>query len=196
MTNDTLTNARPPADSPEGQRTYEIKRTMGRVIWFLAIVLAGLMIAGMALGKGFTFGLFKDGPQLTVTGAGGNVEREQVEEAQAELAEASASASDEIQERPEAVIESAIEIGGRWTGTSGLNYDIEQFGAAATITELDAFGNITAVGQGTIDGDTFRFSYTTAAYTSGSGELVLSFDGSQLDGSFTDFSGTRPVSLF
>ena len=74
-------------------------------------------------------------------------------------------------------------------------YQIVQVGSAASITEKDQFGFITAYGEGVVDGVTFDFNFTTAAFTTGSGSLSVDGSGTVLVGTFSDAFGSRPAEL-
>ena len=89
-------------------------------------------------------------------------------------------------------------ISGTWQSTAGLPYIIGQSGSAVTIQEINAFGIVTAEGQGIIVGRDIDISYVTAAGTSGSALLTVSDDGSRITGTFEDLTigSVIPATLF
>lgn len=173
-------------------------RTLGRIAWVVTAAIIVLAAAALFSGRSFSLGVLGDnGPKFAVEeGLAPEVSQEQAEEAQEELREVAAEASADIEAVPEARIDASVDIGGRWVGSTGGTYDIVQVGSAATIVEMDGFGNITASGEGSIEGGTFFFEYITAAFTVGSGQLTLDATGTELSGSFSDDLGTRPAVLF
>ncbi len=89
-------------------------------------------------------------------------------------------------------------IGGTWQSTGGLSYIIGQNGSDVTIQEINAFGIVTAEGQGVIVGRDIDISYVTVAGTVGSALLSVSDDGRRITGTFEDLTigSVVPASLF
>lgn len=83
----------------------------------------------------------------------------------------------------------AADFSGLWVGANGLTYSIAQFGTAAVIEEQSPYGT-TAVGEGTIVGDTFRFEFGTYDGSSGEGTLTMTGPGLLSGTFFNDFFGT------
>lgn len=78
------------------------------------------------------------------------------------------------------------DIGGMWRDpNSGATYQFTQDGAFFTLQEL-SWGTVTAAGQGTLDGRTARFTYTTVFGTNGSGTMRISPDNLSISSTFTD----------
>ena len=184
--------------TPVEPAPYDLKRTMGRIGWVALAAMIAFGAIAMATGQGFSFSLFGDnGPKVEIPqgGLAEGVEAESVEEAQTELEEMSNEATGQLESTPQAALASTVDLSGLWFALNGATYEIVQVGSAATITEVDAFGNITATGDGVIEGDTFFFDYLTAAFTTGSGQLTVSPDGLSLSGTFFDAFGSRPASM-
>lgn len=77
-------------------------------------------------------------------------------------------------------------IYGQWFSPQGLTYIIQQRGNYITIQEMNPLLGITAVGEGTIQGQQINISYTTAAGTFGQAALSLSNDGRTMWGQSRD----------
>ena len=119
--------------------------------------------------------------------------QEQIDQSQGDLEAEVARANEQLEQETSAA---TITIAGDWfVGSLPGSYVIEQAGTAATITEFDGFGNITAVGQGTLTGSTFSFGYVNAVGLSGFGELTVDPSGNFLSGFFEDDFGRRPAQL-
>jgi len=156
-------------------------------------VVLTLGVLAFVSGRGFSLTASQRGPSIEVDGLAGAVAPEQIDRSQPQLEAERSEANAEIAlETPTAT---AVDIAGEWFGdSSGAVYLIEQVGDAATITEFDAF-NITAVGQGTLTGDRFSFTYDSAAGSVGFGELNLDPTGTFLSGFWEDGFGRRPAQL-
>lgn len=79
-----------------------------------------------------------------------------------------------------------INISGTWQGPGGLSYIINHSGNFVTVQEISPIYGITAVGQGTINGQNIDVWYTTAIGTTGRALLKVSADGRQINGTITD----------
>lgn len=91
-----------------------------------------------------------------------------------------------------------VNISGTWQGTGGLSYIINHSGNFVTVQEINPIYGITAVGQGTIDGQNIDVWYTTAIGTTGRALLKVSADGRQITGTITDQSIgiSTPIALY
>ena len=177
---------------------YDWKRNWVRIAWFVTIAIVALAVAALVSGRGFSLGVGGgSGPQLSVgTGSIGQpVGQTELADAQPELQAQSSAAADNLAFQPSAAQTADADLNGSWFSVGGATYQIVQQGAAAAITETDPFGNITAYGEGIVEGRTFSFQFTTAAFTTGSGSLTLDAAGTTLQGSFSDAFGTRAASL-
>ena len=182
----------------DSHREYEWKRTRIRIAWFFAVAIVGLAVVALVSGRGFSLGFGgESGAQLNVAepGLGQVVDQNDLADVQPELETRSSEAVDSLSLQPSAEQVAEVSIGGTWVGAAGLSYQIVQQGAAAAITEFDQFGNITAYGEGVVEGPTFSFQFTTAAFTSGIGSLTIDGSGTRLQGSFSDAFGTRQAVL-
>jgi hypothetical protein len=84
---------------------------------------------------------------------------------------------------------SASDLSGTWHSSSGLTYTITQYGGQAVVEENSPFG-LTAVGQGTVTGNTATFDYRAVDGSTGRASLQV-VDGSTIDASFeNDSHGT------
>ena len=166
--------------TPVEPAPYDLKRTMGRIGWVALVAMIAFGAIAMATGQGFSFSLFGDnGPKVEIPQGGlaeggrGRVGRAGPDRAGGDVEPGHRSAGGDtpgrrgLDRRPEWPL----------VRPQRSHYEIVQVGSAATITEVDAFGNITATGDGVIEGDTFFFDYLTAAFTTGSGQLTVSPDG-------------------
>ena len=184
-----------PHPQPPPREPYDLKRTFGRIAWVATTVVLGLAVWAFVAGRGFSLSASENGPSVRVDAAlAGAASAEQIDESQSKLEAELAEANEQIAD--EAPAATSVDIAGEWFGeTSGASYLIEQNGTAATITELDMFGNITAVGRGTLSGDTFSFDYDSAAGTTGFGELTLDVSNQFLNGFWEDAFGRRLAQL-
>ena len=91
-----------------------------------------------------------------------------------------------------------FDISGTWQSAAGLSYIIGQSGSAVTIQEINAFGIVTAEGQGIIVGRDIDISYVTAVGTLGRALLTVSGDGRRITGTFEDLTvgSVIPATLF
>ncbi len=173
-----------PPPQPAGRKPYDLKRTMGRIAWLSAIVVLSLGVLAFVTGRGFSLSAGEGGPKVEVDAPlAGQASQDQISDSQGDL-------TDELEQASDAIADDTsiadVDISGSWFGlSSGGTYVIEQVGNAATITEVDGFGNITAVGQGTLAGAVFDFEYVSAAGTSGVGRLQLNSAGA-LEGFWED----------
>jgi hypothetical protein len=164
----------------------------------VAIAIVVLAAAALLSGRGFSLGVGgESGPQLSVNdrSIGQIVDQDDLVDAQPALEAQSAAAEENLALQPSATQTADVNLSGLWIGAEGLTYQIVQVGAAASITENDQFGNITAYGEGTVAGPTFTFQFTTAAFTTGAGSLTLDASQTTLQGSFSDGFGTRGTVL-
>jgi hypothetical protein len=79
-----------------------------------------------------------------------------------------------------------LNLTGRWTSPNGLSYVITHDGSDVEIQEWSPIYGLTAVGEGTINGDSIAFEYETTVGTGGRGSLRVGSGGRQLNGSITD----------
>ncbi len=167
---------------------------MGRIAWVSASVVLVLAVLAFASGRGFSLSASEGGPSVKVDAPlGGQVSQEQVDRSQGDLEAEIARANEQLEQETSVA---SVRIAGDWfVGSLPGSYVIEQVGTAATITEFDGFGNITAVGQGTLIGSSFTFDYVNAVGFSGFGELTLDPTGNFLSGFFEDDFGRRPAQL-
>ncbi len=177
---------------------YDLKRTWGRIGWFVAIAIVVLAGAALLSGRGFSLGVGgESGPQLNVAagGIGEALDPNELEDLQPELEAQAAAAQESLAQQPSAAQAATVDLSGFWGSVAGYTYQIVQVGSAASITETDQFGFITAYGEGVVDGVTFDFNFTTAAFTTGSGSLSVDGSGTVLVGTFSDAFGSRPAEL-
>lgn len=84
---------------------------------------------------------------------------------------------------------SASDLSGTWQSSAGLTYTITQYGGTAVVEESSPFG-LTAVGQGTVAGNTATFDYRAVDGSTGRASLQM-VDASTIDASFeNDTYGT------
>jgi len=183
---------------PDAREGSDWKRNLVPVAWFVAVAIVVLAAAALLSGRGFSLGVGGDsGPQLSVAerSIAQGVDQNELVAAQPALETQVAAAQENLSLQPSATQTPQVDLSGLWIGPGGATYQIDQLGSAATITEYDQFGFVTASGEGTVDGPTFTFRYMTAMYIEGTGSLTLDQSQATLQGSFSDALGTRPTVL-
>ncbi|MBI5056724.1 MAG: hypothetical protein HZB61_08930 [Nitrospirae bacterium] len=89
-------------------------------------------------------------------------------------------------------------ISGIWQAAGGISYTIQQSGNMIALQEMNVVYGVTAVGQGSLSGQSVNVAYNTIVGTTGRLILEISKDGRQLTGSYSDavtgISG--PVTLY
>lgn len=88
-----------------------------------------------------------------------------------------------------------VSLTGTWQGADGVaQYDLQQYGTYVVVQERTVYG-ITAVGQGTFDGQHLELSYQAFNYTTGQASLDL-VDDRTLSGYFNNsVYGQSPATL-
>ncbi len=107
---------------------------------------------------------------------------------------------DALEQEARAEVGEDVDLGiadfsGLWLGANGLTYSIRQFGDAAVIEEQSTFGT-TAVGEGTVSGETFDFDFESFDGSFGRGTLTMSEPGF-LSGTFVNdlYGQTTPATM-
>ncbi len=90
-----------------------------------------------------------------------------------------------------------VSLTGTWQSPEGLSYVIHQEGEDLTIQEVSPLYGVTAVGEGTIEGQKVEISYATAVGTMGKADLTLASSGKELTGTFKDLTtgASLPLTL-
>lgn len=184
----------------------DISKFIWAVFFVLVLPLAaytaysGFVIGEMVLPGGFEFVFREKYKGTTNEEKIDELSDEELQKRQIELEQrfqeleqkASQPEGSEIPQQPQ-----SINLSGIWYGQNGLSYQISQDGDFVTIQEMNPLYGVTAVGQGSVQGESVVIDYQTASYTQGVANLTMSPEGRSLNGTFRDnYTGyTVPVTL-
>ena len=91
-------------------------------------------------------------------------------------------------------VASSFNIQGTWQSADGIAYLVTHVGDLVTMQEINPLFGLTAVMEGTIQGNEINVSYETVFGTVGTGILEVSSDGRRITGTFFDLTTGATIS--
>jgi|CXWL01.1.fsa_nt_gi hypothetical protein len=83
---------------------------------------------------------------------------------------------------------SAINLSGTWHDRSGASWIIQQRGGSLTVQEINPGFGVTAVGEGTVNGNQVQITYLSAMQTTGQVALTIGPEGHTMTGTAHDLT--------
>ncbi len=194
---DPATPRMPIPSTSDAQRRRKTPRwrPVGSIPSLVLLLVVAVVIGAFATGQVPTF--LKFGPdgvvEMHFESAAGDVAQSDIKDAAGDLERAAVENEAAAREGAPAAEPQDADVSGEWIGDNGLTYAFQQFGANVTWQEISPYG-VTAVGEGSVDGNVVAGRFTAVNNTYGLFRLMLT--GDELAGTINnDVYGSFDVTL-